>query len=62
MEWSDRFFFFFVFFWYSDSDGIQDNEDNCPYVANNPQLDTDRDGFGMLDHNFSWPFLDYVYK
>ncbi|MEO0436427.1 MAG: thrombospondin type 3 repeat-containing protein [Pseudomonadota bacterium] len=30
----------------ADGDGIQDDDDNCPSVANNSQLDTDSDGLG----------------
>ena len=30
----------------SDHDGIDDLDDNCPYVANPDQLDSDGDGFG----------------
>lgn len=29
-----------------DQDGIQDNIDNCPYIANSDQLDSDSDGQG----------------
>jgi len=30
----------------SDSDGVPDNEDNCPYVSNPDQKDSDGDGVG----------------
>ena len=30
----------------SDNDGIEDNEDNCPYTPNPDQADIDRDGIG----------------
>lgn len=29
-----------------DNDGLVANKDNCPYVANPDQLDTDKDGYG----------------
>ena len=32
----------------SDRDGIQDNYDNCPDIANADQKDTDSDGNGRL--------------
>lgn len=32
----------------SDSDGIIDNLDNCPYVANSDQADADADGIGTM--------------
>src|SRR5262249_48904972 len=30
----------------SDCDGVPDNKDNCPTVANNDQTDSDKDGIG----------------
>ena len=35
----------------SDSDGIQDNLDNCPTIPNADQLDTDQDGLGDVCDN-----------
>lgn len=29
-----------------DLDGVQDNRDNCPDIANAEQTDTDKDGLG----------------
>jgi hypothetical protein len=35
----------------TDNDGIDDDLDNCPTVANNSQLDTDSDGIGDVCDN-----------
>jgi hypothetical protein len=35
-----------------DNDGIQDNYDNCEYIPNADQLDTDYDNIGLS--LFSW--------
>lgn len=36
----------------SDGDGIQDDRDNCVFVINPTQLDTDDDGYGTTKSNF----------
>lgn len=33
---------------FSDADGVQDNLDNCPSMANADQVDTDNDGMGDI--------------
>lgn len=43
-EWETEIELFYLYC--SDSDGIQDNLDNCPNDANADQLDTDGDGLG----------------
>ncbi len=38
----------------TDEDGVQDPQDNCQFVANSDQLDTDADGFGnVCDADFN---------
>ena len=40
--------FFCVFCFFSDGDGIPNQYDNCPQLANAEQTDTDNDGLGAF--------------
>ena len=46
--WRVIWWYMTLYVYYSDADGVQDNLDNCPTLANADQLDTDGDGMGDI--------------
>ena len=45
---------------YSDKDGVQDDKDNCPYVPNADQLNSDNDANGTCSFFYRYIYIYFL--